>query len=138
MLKKISTLLSADLLKYLYEMGHGDEIAIVDANFPAASCKAEHMVVANGVSSTALLDAILDLFPMDTFVPQPIKLMKVVEGDPYVPTVWEEYKQILRKYSIEEGKIQYLERYPYYDDCDRAYCVVSTGERRRKGVIDPD
>ena len=144
-LKKISKLFSADLLKYLYEMGHGDEIAIVDANFPAASCKAKHMVMANGISSTALLDALLDLFPIDTFVPQPVKLMKVVEGDPYIPIVWKEYERILHKYSIGQDQVQYLERYDYYADCDKSFCVVSTGERLRygnlilrKGIIEPD
>ncbi len=145
MLKKISPLICSDLLKILNEMGHGDEIAIVDANYPAAASKAKHTVIANGITSTQMLDAILDLLPVDTFVKQPIKLMEVVPGDNYKPIIWDEYKRILAKYGLDEDKIQYIERFEYYEHCNRAYCVVSTGERARygnliikKGVLEAD
>lgn len=145
MLKKISPLIPSDLLKILNDMGHGDEIAIVDANYPAAASRAKHMVVANGISSSDLLKAVLELLPVDTFVTQPVKLMQVVPGDNYVPVIWEEYIKILEDYGIQKDKIQYIERYEYYSNCDKAYCIVSTGERARygnliirKGVIEPD
>ncbi len=142
MLKKISPLISPELLKILAEMGHGDVIAFGDANFPAKSSKAACVVRADGIPIPALLDAVLELFPIDTFVPQPVKLMQVVPGDDYVPEVVEDYKKILAKHGVSEDKIEYLERFDFYDHTDTAYCVVATGETARyanitlkKGVI---
>ena len=142
MLKKISPLISSELLKILDEMGHGDEIVFADANFPSASRAAKHIIPANGIGIDVLLDAVLDLFPVDTFVEKPIKLMQVVPGDDYKPVIWDAYKKILAKYGITEDKIDYLDRFDYYNQADRAYCVVSTGERAlyanvivKKGVI---
>ena len=142
MLKKISPLISPELLKILAEMGHGDVIAFGDANFPAESSKASYVGRADGIPIPALLDAVLELFPIDTFVPQPVKLMQVVPGDDYVPEVVEEYKKILAKHDVGEDKIEYLERFDFYGHTDTAYCVVATGETARyanitlkKGVI---
>ena len=142
MLKKIPPLISPELLKILAEMGHGDVIAFGDANFPAESSKASYVVRADGIPIPALLDAVLELFPIDTFVTQPVKLMQVVPGDDYVPEVVEEYKKILAKHDVGEDKIEYLERFDFYGHTDTAYCVVATGETARyanitlkKGVI---
>ena len=100
------------------------------------------MVRADGIPIPALLDAVLELFPIDTFVTQPVKLMQVVPGDDYVPEVVEEYKKILAKHDVDEDKIEYLERFDFYGHTDTAYCVVATGETARyanitlkKGVI---
>ena len=145
MLKKISPLICSDLLKILNDMGHGDEIVIVDANYPAMASKAQHFVNANGITSTEMLKAILDLLPLDTFVKQPIKIMEVVPGDNYKPAIWDEYKRILADYGMSEDKIQYIERFEYYEHCNRSYCVISTGERAlygnliiKKGVLETE
>jgi len=135
MLKKISPLISPELLKVLAEMGHGDEILLADANFPAHSCKAKIAVRADGINIPALLDAVLELFPLDTFVEQPVVMMNVVKGDNYTPEVWPEYYRILAKYGAGEDKIQRLDRFPYYDRAATAYCVVATGETARYGNI---
>lgn len=142
MLKKISPLISPELLKILAEMGHGDVIAFGDANFPAESSAATFVVRADGIPIPALLEAVLELFPVDTFVPQPVKLMQVVPGDDYVPEIVEDYKKILKNYAVTEDQIEYLERFDFYRHTDAAYCVVATGETARyanitlkKGVI---
>ena len=86
-------------------------------------------------SDSCLLDAVLELFPIDTFVTQPVKLMQVVPGDDYVPEVVEEYKKILAKHDVGEDKIEYLERFDFYGHTDTAYCVVATGETARYANI---
>ena len=143
MLKKISPLISPELLKILAEMGHGDTIVLADANFPAESSNAQFVTRADGIAMPPLLDAVLELLPVDTYVEKPITLMQVVPGDDYVPEIWNEYKCIFTKHGQNEEKIEYVDRFAYYNLADTAYCVVATGERARyaniiikKGVLD--
>jgi len=142
MLLNISPLISAELLKLLCEMGHGDEMVIVDANYPAASSRATHVVDAKGISSDDLLDAILSILPVDTYVEKPFKIMKVVEGDSTVPVVWDSYYDTLEKHGYKKNQIEFIERHEYYKQCDKMYCLISSGEQKlygnisvRKGVI---
>jgi L-fucose mutarotase len=141
MLKGISKIISPELLKILDEMGHGDEILFGDANFPAESM-GQIVVRADGHRITELLDAILPLFPLDTFVEAPVALMEVVKGDDQGdPEVWAEYRALIEKY--EPGtKIEFIERFDYYDRAREAYAIVATGEKEKyanlllkKGVI---
>jgi L-fucose mutarotase len=141
MLKGISPVISPELLRILDEMGHGDEIVFGDANFPHESM-GQITVRADGHTITKLLDAILPLFPLDTFVDEPVALMEVVPGDEQgEPDVWGEYRTIIEKY--EPGKrIEFMERFAYYERAKKAYAIVATGERERyanlllkKGVI---
>src|SRR5574342_52735 len=97
MLKGISPAISPELIKILMEMGHGDELVIADGNFPAASI-AQRLVRADGLGGTLLLDAILQVFPLDRYVEKPVALMAVVPGDPYQPVIWEEYRQVIQKH----------------------------------------
>ena len=131
MLKLISPLISPELLKIISEMGHGDVVLLADANFPAYSCGAKYVVRADGVGVSALLDVILELLPIDTFVSKPVKLMEVAEGDNYLPEIWGDFKHILAKHSIQQDKIDYIERFAYYELAKKAYCIISTGERAR-------
>jgi len=140
MLKGISPVLSPELLKILMEMGHGDELVIGDGNFPAASM-AQRLVRLDGHGVPAILDAIMQLFPLDTFVDRPVALMQVVPGDDTVPVIWEDYKRIIAKYEGEVG-IEEVERFAFYDRAREAYCCVATGERAlyaniilKKGVV---
>ena len=96
MLKGISPVISPELIKILMEMGHGDEICIGDGNFPAASI-AQRLVRLDGHGVTEVLDAILALFPLDTYVEAPVALMEVVPGDNVVPVIWDEYKQVIAR-----------------------------------------
>ena len=130
MLKGIPNILSPDLLKILMEMGHGDEIVIADGNFPAAS-HAQRLVRCDGHAVPPLLDAVLQLFPLDTFVKHPVALMAVVPGDKYSPEIWPVYQAVLRKHDSKFGEFEMLERQAFYERARKAYAVVATGELAR-------
>jgi len=123
------------------EMGHGDEIVISDGNFPAASC-AQRLVRADGHNVPELLDAILKLMPLDTYVEAPVALMAVVPGDPVKPVIWDEYKKIINNYEPKANKIEFVERFAFYERAKKAYAIVATGEKAlyaniilKKGVV---
>lgn len=95
MLKGISPLISPELLKILNEMGHGDEIVFADANFPTVST-GKQVVRADGIGAVELLDAVLQLFPLDQYDEDHFILMEVVPGDPVKTPIWDEYKEVLK------------------------------------------
>lgn len=139
MLKGIPSILSPELLKILMEMGHGDEIILADGNFPAASL-AQRLVRCDGHGVPEVLEAVLKLMPLDQYVEEPVALMEVVPGDPVVPIIWEKYKAETAKYG--DIKIQYMERFEFYERAKKAYAIVATGERAqyanvilKKGVV---
>ena len=141
MLKNIPKNLSPQLVKVLMEMGHGDEIVIADGNYPAAS-NAKNLVRCDGLSIPELLESILQLFPLDTYSEYAIGLMEIVPGDDIVPVIWDEYKQIIEKSNTENGKIENIERFAFYERGKKAYAIVATGEEAlyanillRKGVV---
>ncbi|MBM0064827.1 L-fucose mutarotase [Alkalicoccobacillus gibsonii] len=136
MLKGISPLLSPELVKILMEMGHGDEIVLADAHFPAAS-HTSRLIRSDGITIPALLDAILPLFPLDQYVQEPLSLMKVVEGDRVETPIWGMYQEKVGSTSFE-----YLERFDFYERAKQAYAIVATGEKSqyaniilKKGVV---
>lgn len=140
MLKGISPLISPELLKVLCEMGHGDEIVLADANFPASSLGPK-VVRADGIPAPALLAAVLQLIPLDQYDPEHFILMEVVPGDPVVPVIWKEYEEILHR-TEPESRASYLERFAYYERAKKACCIVATGETAqyanmilKKGVV---
>ena len=128
MLKGIPSILTPELLKILMEMGHGDTIVIGDGNFPAASiAKNSHLVRLDGHGVPEILDAILQLFPLDPYVEAPVSLMEVVPGDPVETPIWDEYAKIVEKH--EPGtKIGHIERFQFYEVAKKAYAVIATGE----------
>lgn len=130
MLKGIPNILSPELLKILMEMGHGDEIVIADGNFPAAS-HAQRLVRCDGHGAPQLLDAVLQLFPLDTFVKHPVALMAVVPGDAYKPEIWPAYKKIIRKHNPKFDEFEMVERFAFYERARRAYAIVASGEAAR-------
>ena len=141
MLKGVSKILSPELLKILCEMGHGDEIVIADANFPSENY-GKRVVRADGVSGTKMLDAILSVFPLDTYSEPNMILMQLMDCDKgkINPTIWEEYKEIAKKECY--AKIGNIGRFDFYDRARDAYAVVATGEEAvyaniilKKGVI---
>jgi L-fucose mutarotase len=141
MLKGIPSIISPELLKIMQEMGHGDTLLLGDANFPAAS-NTERLVRADGHDMPRLLDAILTLFPLDTFAEYQVGLMEVVPGDPTIPTIWETYKEIVKKHENFNVSYEYIERFEYYERAKQAYAIVATGESAlyaniilKKGVI---
>lgn len=140
MLKGISPLLSPDLLKCIAEMGHGDTIVIGDGNFPAAA-NAKRLIRLDGHGVPDILDALLQLFPLDTYVDAPVSLMAVTPGDPVVPVIWDKYRAIVE--SHQPGtKFEEIERFAFYDAARGAYAIIATGETAlyanlilRKGVV---
>jgi L-fucose mutarotase len=141
MLKGIPAILSPDLLKILMEMGHTDEIVIADGNFPAVTC-AKRIVRLDGIGVPEVLDAVLKLFPLDTYVKKPITLMKVVQGDPYQPTIWDTYKTIVSKYESRPDVIENIDKFEFYKQAKEAFAVITTGETAlyaniilKKGVV---
>ncbi len=141
MLKNIPSLLSPELLKILMEMGHGDEIVIADGNFPAASI-AQRLVRLDGHMIPDILDALLKLFPLDTYVEKPVGLMAVMPGDPYKPVIWEEYRRIIEASKEPFKDFEYIERFAFYERAKKAYAVIATGESAlyanmilKKGVV---
>ena len=129
MLKGISPLVSPELLKTLAEMGHGDEIVLSDAHFPAHSTNARGLR-ADGLPADRLLAAISPLFELDAYA-TPVVMMAPVAGDALDPTVEAAYRQALGY----TGEIEQMERYAFYDRARKAYAVVVTGETRKYGNV---
>ncbi|MDC0273778.1 MAG: L-fucose mutarotase [Planctomycetaceae bacterium] len=141
MLKNISPLLSPELLQTLAAMGHGDEIVLADSNFPAAS-HASRLVRADGHKIPELLAAILQLFPLDTFVDNPAAVMQPVDDSASEPAVWSDYRRVMDAAEQREISLSLVERYQFYDRARTAYAIVATGETAlygnlilKKGVI---
>ncbi len=146
MLKGIPKILSPELLKVLCEMGHGDTICIGDGNFPAASTAKDSILIrADGHGVPELLDAILQVFPLDTYVETPVRLMALTPGDvgKIETPIWNEYEAIIAKHDARGGAaIGQYERFEFYKEAAKAYCVIATGESAlyanvllQKGVV---
>lgn len=133
MLNGISPILSPDLLKVLCEMGHGDEIVLADANFPGAST-AVRLVRADGLPVVTMLNAILPLFPLDSYA-DPLIMMQAVPGDLLDPAVEADYLQVARRYKPDAAVPLRIERNAFYERARHAFCVVMTGEVRLYGNI---
>jgi len=147
MLKNIPPIISPDLLAVLNEMGHGDRICIGDGNFPGASMAAAEgaiLVRADGHGVPDLLDAILQLIPLDAYVETPAMVMQVAPQDAglKIPII-DEYKKIVAKYD-ERGEKAFgeYERFEFYDNAKKCYCIVQSGETAiyaniilQKGVV---
>ena len=143
MLKGIDPILGPDLLAILRAMGHGDDIAIVDANFPATS-SAKRLVRMDGVDAPRLVRAVLSVLPLDTFVPNAAFRMAVVDRPDDIPPITKEFAALLAAAGYQ-GEIEPVERFAFYEKARDAYAVVATGERRywgnlilKKGAIPPD
>lgn len=127
MLKGISPMLSPLLLKVLCEMGHSDQIVLADGNFPVKTMGKDAVIIdMQGIKIPELLDAILPLFPLDTYVEHPITLMKSGEDElDYMP-IWKKYESIIKEH--QEGSIEYLERFAFYEKAKQAYAIIATTE----------
>ena len=143
MLKGISEILSPELLCALSQMGHGDELVIADGNFPCHTVGKNSIVIrADGHGVPEILDAVLQVLPLDTYTPQPVGLMEVVKGDNVETPIWAEYEKLLNKYEPEHHDIEYIERFAFYERAKGAYLIISTGEKAlyanillKKGVV---
>lgn len=144
MLKGIPSILSPELLKVLCEMGHSDTIVIADGNFPSETIGKDAIVIrADGHGVPELLEAILKLFPLDTYVEKPVSLMQVTPGDDVETPIWDEYKSIVSAVDERGDKVfAEVERFEFYERAKKAYAVIATGETAiyanimlQKGVV---
>ena len=104
MLKGIPKILSPELLKVLAEMGHSDRLVISDGNFPAESMGKDAIAIrCDGHGVPEILDAILQVFPLDTYVEKPVNLMEVMPGDNVETPIWNTYKEIIAKYDAQKN-----------------------------------
>lgn len=149
MLKGVDPILNAELLYALAAMGHGDDIVLVDTNFPAASVAANTVVgvplFVSGVGLARAAQAILSLMPLDTFVDDPARRMDPVGGAAQLPAVQHELQAAIDASQGRSVPIVGIERFAFYEAAKSAYCIVQTGERRfygnvilKKGVVPPD
>ena len=147
MLKNVPAILSPELLKVLSEMGHGDHLCIGDGNFPGISMAKPNDCVfirADGHGVNELLDAILQVIPLDQYAETPVMLMEKMECDKDMEIpVWEDYKKTIAKYA-ERGAsaIGAYERFEFYEHAKKCYCILQSGETMvyanviiQKGVI---
>ena len=144
MLKGIPKILSPELLKVLCEMGHSDRLVIADGNFPAESMGKDAIVIrCDGHGVPELLDAILQVFPLDAYIEKPVSLMEVTPGDPVATPIWDTYKNIVAKYdSRGTSTVGNVERFAFYDETKTCYAIIATSEKAlyaniilQKGVI---
>ena len=144
MLKGIPQIISPELLKALCEMGHSDRIVIADGNFPAESMGKNAIVIrCDGHGVPEILDAILQLFPLDTYVEKPALLMEVMKGDNAKTPIWDTYKEIVAKYDERGAEaVGNIDRFKFYDESKDVYCIIATGETAiyanvmlQKGVV---
>jgi L-fucose mutarotase len=139
MLKNIDPLLNADILHALCAMGHGDEVVICDANFPADSVARQtvtgRLLRMDGVSAPRAVKAVLSVLPLDTFVDHPAERMEVVGDAGSLPAVQREAQ---REVDAAEGRpvpLASVERFAFYERAKKAYCVIATGEMRGYGCF---
>ena len=125
-------------------MGHSDRIVIADGNFPAESIgKNAKVIRMDGHGIPEILDAILQLFPLDTYVEKPFNLMQVTPGDNVETPIWDVYAEIEEKYDPRgKAAIGQIERFAFYEEARNAYAVIATGETAlyanillQKGVV---
>ncbi|MGL4913160.1 MAG: RbsD/FucU family protein [Romboutsia sp.] len=144
MLKNIPKILSPELLKVLCEMGHSDQIVISDGNFPAESMGKDCIVIrCDGHGVPEILDAILKVFPLDTYTQCPVNLMEVMDADNVETPIWDAYKYIIKNHdSRGEETVGTIERFAFYEQAKKAYAIVATGEKAlyanvilQKGVV---
>ncbi len=144
MLKGIPQIISPELLKVLCEMGHSDRIVIADGNFPAESMGKNSIVIrCDGHGVPELLDAILQLFPLDMYVEKPVSLMEVMKGDNAKTPIWDTYKEIIAKHDNRGANtVGTIERFKFYEEAKTAYAIIATSEKAiyanvmlQKGVI---
>lgn len=144
MLKGIPSILSPELLRVLCEMGHSDRLVISDGNFPSESMGRDAIVIrCDGHGVPEILDAILKVFPLDTYVEKPMNLMEVMPGDHVETPIWDTYKEIVSKHDERGAEaVGNIERFKFYDESRTAYAIIATSEKAlyanvmlQKGVV---
>ena len=134
MLIGIDPVISPELLDALFRMGHGDEIVLADAFFPGDSCN-RRVIRADGIRIPALLDGILALINLDSYVPHPAAMMAAAAGDTLDPEVEKSYRAVIDRRWPETPPVERVERFAFYERTKKAFAVVMTGETVKYGNI---
>ena len=138
MLRGISTILTGDILKILCDMGHGDELVIADANFPAETY-AKRLARCSGINGAQLLEAILPLLPLDDYTDRQAIVMDLTDGDKGkkmpTPEVWTDYRRIISEHCEFFSDLDKIERHEFYERTKKAYAVIQTSEHRQYGNL---
>ncbi|MDR1574812.1 MAG: L-fucose mutarotase [Treponema sp.] len=134
MLIGIDPVISPELLDVLFRMGHGDEIVLADAFFPGDSCNAR-VIRADGIRVPALLDGILALINLDSYVPHPVAMMAPGQGDVLDETVEESYRAVIDRRWPGTPATERIERFAFYERAKKAFAVLMTGETVKYGNI---
>jgi L-fucose mutarotase len=148
MLRNFDNRLTADVIRCLRAMGHGDDLIICDTNFPADSV-ARHTVTGellrmDNLTAAEAIDAILSVMPLDSFVDTPASRMEIVGKPTEVPPVQQDVQAVIDKREGKHWPMGSVERFAFYEKAKDAYAVIVTGETRfygcfilKKGVIPP-
>ena len=134
MLKGISPIITPELLSVMSSMGHGDELILADAHFPAHSLN-PNVIRCDGLRIPDLLAAILPLLELDSYVPDPLVMMAAVQGDSLDPDVERDYLKSIRMTNPQIQEIHRIDRFDFYDRSKNAFVVVMTGETAKYGNI---
>jgi len=134
MLIGIDPVISPKLLDTLFRMGHGDEIVLADAFFPGDSMNSL-VIRADGLRIPALLDGILALMNLDSYVPNPVIMMAPVPGDSLDESVERSFRAVIDKRWPGTPAIERIERFAFYERSKKAFAVVMTGETVKYGCI---
>ncbi len=146
MLKLLPAFMDADLLWILAAMGHGDELAVVDRNFPARAMaygtRSGKLVTLNGMDAVGSIAGILQLLPLDTYVDAPVWRMDSGDQPGVALPVHED---VMKACDVAEGRAVtcgVLERHAFYAAAQRCFAVVQNSESRpygcfilKKGVV---
>jgi L-fucose mutarotase len=144
MLKGLDPVLGPELLSTLREMGHGDDIVIVDTNYPAAASGLP-IIRLDGIPAPRVLDAVLSVMPLDDFVPEAAWRMQMV-GDPAgEQPIFDEFRAVIAAREGSRFSLASLERFAFYEKARSAFAIIVSGERRlygnlilKKGIVRPD
>jgi len=134
MLIGIDPVISPELLDALFRMGHGDELVLADAFFPGNTYNSR-VIRADGIRVPALLEGILSLINLDSYVPNPVIMMAPVSGDNLDPETEKSFRAAIDRHWPETPPIGRIERFAFYERCKSAYAVVMTGETVKYGNV---
>lgn len=134
MLIGLDPLLSPELLYALRAMGHGDEIAIVDSNFPASS-STDQLIRLDGIDAPAALKAILSVMPLDIYVENAAFSMENASDPDNLPDAVKTFQSIINDLSSPSHEIKQQERFAFYEHAKKTFAIIQTGETRHYGNL---
>ena len=144
MLINIDPILTPELLSIMRSMGHGDNLVLCDSNYPAVSTS-KKIVRIDGVNIPRAAGAILSVFPLDSFVQNPVRRMEIDGSPDEINDVHKDLIEVVKKVSGLNWNVGSIERQQFYKESLDAFSTVVTGESRpygcfifTKGVIKPD